>query len=98
MTNYDVFNGDADGICSLQQLRLHSPKESILITGLKREIDLLSQIKADANDDVTVLDISMDKNRDALDTLLEVGASVFYADHHYAGDIPEHDNLSAHRP
>ncbi len=96
MTAYDVFNGDADGICSLQQLRLHSPKESILVTGLKREIDLLSRIKADANDNITVLDISMDKNREALDRVLESGASVFYADHHYSGDIPEHDKLEAH--
>jgi len=96
MTSYDVFNGDADGICSLQQLRLHSPKESILVTGLKRDIDLLSRIEADAGDDITVLDISMDKNREALDRVLEDGASVFYADHHYSGDIPEHDNLDAH--
>ncbi|MFV2033483.1 MAG: DHH family phosphoesterase, partial [Gammaproteobacteria bacterium] len=27
---------------------------------------------------------------------LEAGASVFYADHHFAGDIPQHENLSAH--
>ena len=96
MTAYDVFNGDADGICSLQQLRLHSPKDSILVTGLKREIDLLSRIEVDAGDDITVLDISLDKNREALDMVLEAGASVFYADHHYSGDIPEHDRLDAH--
>ncbi len=96
MTSYDVFNGDADGICSLQQLRLHSPKESVLVTGLKREIDLLSRIEVDAGDDITVLDISMDNNREALDRVLEAGANVFYADHHYSGDIPEHENLSAH--
>ena len=96
MTSYDVFNGDADGICSLQQLRLHSPKESILVTGLKREIDLLSRIEVDAGDDITVLDISMDKNRESLDKVLEAGASVFYADHHYSGDIPEHDSLDVH--
>jgi single-stranded DNA-specific DHH superfamily exonuclease len=77
-------------------LRLHSPKESILVTGLKREIDLLSRIEADAGDDITVLDISMDKNREALNRVLEAGASVFYADHHYSGDIPEHDRLGAH--
>ena len=70
------------------------PKESILVTGLKREIDLLSRIKAKAGDEITVLDISMDKNREALDRVLEAGASVFYADHHYSGDIPEHENLS----
>jgi len=96
MTSYDVFNGDADGICALQQLRLHTPKKSVLVSGLKRDIGLLSRIKADANDDITVLDISMDKNHQALDRVLEAGASVFYADHHYSGRIPEHDNLEAH--
>ena len=96
MTHYDVFNGDADGICALQQLRLHSPKNSELITGLKRDIDLLSRVQAKAGDDITVLDISMEKNKQALDAVLEAGASVFYADHHYSGEIPEHDRLSAH--
>ena len=96
MTHYDVFNGDADGICALQQLRLHSPKKSELITGLKRDIDLLSRVQAKADDDITVLDISMDKNKQALDAVLEAGASVFYADHHYSGDIPENDRLTAH--
>jgi len=96
MTNYDVFNGDADGICALQQIRLHTPKKSVLVSGLKRDIDLLSRIEADAGDDITVLDISMEKNRAALDAALEAGARVFYADHHYAGDIPEHDNLDTH--
>lgn len=96
MTQYDVFNGDADGICALQQLRLHSPKKSKLVTGLKRDIDLLSLVQAEAGDDITVLDISLDKNRQALDRVLEAGASVFYADHHYSGEIPKHDRLNAH--
>ena len=96
MTSYDVFNGDADGICALQQLRLHYPKKSKLITGLKRDIDLLSRVPAKAGDDITVLDISMEKNRKALDTVLNAGATVFYADHHYSGEIPEHDSLDAH--
>ena len=41
MTHFDVFNGDADGICALVQLRLATPIESVLITGAKREIALL---------------------------------------------------------
>ncbi len=96
MTNYDVFNGDADGICALQQLRLHSPRKSVLVSGLKRNIDLLSRVQARPGDNITVLDISMEKNRAALDRVLEAGASVFYADHHYSGDIPDHDHLHAH--
>ena len=95
-SNFDVFNGDADGLCALQQLRLHSPKQSILITGLKRDIDLLSQVNAQTGDEVTVLDISLDKNRQALDRVLASGATVFYADHHFPGDIPRHDRLDVH--
>ena len=32
----DVFNGDADGICALIQLRLVSPMAAHLVTGVKR--------------------------------------------------------------
>lgn len=41
MKIYDVFNGDADGICALVQLRLASPADSVLITGVKRDIELM---------------------------------------------------------
>jgi hypothetical protein len=37
----DVFNGDADGICALVQLRLAQPVQSKLVTGVKRDIQLL---------------------------------------------------------
>ncbi|MEL0067614.1 MAG: DHH family phosphoesterase [Gammaproteobacteria bacterium] len=97
MTHYDVFNGDADGICSLVQLRLSEPvPDAQLITGVKRDIKLLSQIHPTADDKVTTLDISMDKNHDDLVRILATGADVFYADHHFAGEIPEANNLAAH--
>jgi hypothetical protein len=67
-----------------------------LITGLKRDVDLLSRVQPEVGDEITVLDISMEKNKQALEAALEVGASVFYADHHYSGDIPQHAGLSAH--
>ena len=42
MARFDVFNGDADGICSLVQLRRADPApEAVLVTGRKRRIDLL---------------------------------------------------------
>lgn len=93
MTNYDVFNGDADGICALQQLRLANPIDSKLITGVKRDINLLKKISASKDDQVTVLDISLDKNRESLLHVLSAGAKVQYFDHHFAGDIPEDRNL-----
>lgn len=95
MAIIDVFNGDADGICALHQLRLANPVSSTLVTGVKRDIALLKQVNAKAGDEVTVLDVSLDKNRDDLIRVLEAGASVSYFDHHFAGEIPEHSNLDA---
>ena len=93
--HYDIFNGDADGICALHQLRLHTPREAELVTGTKRDIGLLARIQADDNDSLTVLDISLDKNRDSLIRLLEAGASVCYFDHHFPGAIPSSPRLTA---
>lgn len=94
--HYDVFNGDADGIISLLQLRLDKPLDACLITGVKRDIQLLQTIRTHDSDSLTVLDISMQQNHAALIGILESGASVFYADHHQSGDIPSHQNLDAH--
>ncbi|MHA7924120.1 MAG: DHH family phosphoesterase [Marinobacter sp.] len=86
MPTYDVFNGDADGICALIQLRLAEPKESTLITGVKRDIELADRVPVGEPATVTILDISLDKNREAVDALLAAGCSVFYVDHHFPGD------------
>ncbi|CAE6937478.1 acetyltransferase [Paraburkholderia domus] len=94
MKHYDVFNGDADGICALHQLRLAKPLRSLLITGVKRDVALLSRVPVSPGISVTVLDISLDTNRAALLALLEHGAKVEYFDHHFAGVIPEHLDLS----
>ena len=96
MALIDVFNGDADGLCALQQLRLAEPAESTLVTGVKRDIALLGRVDAGEGDRVTVLDVSMDKNREPLMGLLERGASVRYFDHHFPGDIPAHPALDVH--
>jgi hypothetical protein len=90
---YDVFNGDADGICALHQLRLAEPRSSVLVTGAKREIELLARVDAHADDVVTVLDISLARNACALDQVLARGASCRYFDHHSAGKIPQHPRL-----
>jgi hypothetical protein len=95
MTCYDVFNGDADGICALTQLRNAEPRDSVLVTGVKRDINLLKQIEARTGDSITVLDVSLDKNREGLDAALAAGAEVFYCDHHFAGDIPASERLTA---
>ncbi len=97
MASYDVFNGDADGICALHQLRLHDPQpDARLITGVKRDIRLLDKIKHVENSSITVLDISMDSNHGPLCTLLEHGNSILYIDHHFSGDVPKNPALQAH--
>jgi hypothetical protein len=95
MRYYDVFNGDADGVCALHQLRLADPVDSVLVTGLKRDVALLERVPAGDGDVVTVLDVSLESNRDRLMALLQRGAIVRYFDHHYAGSIPLHPGLEA---
>jgi hypothetical protein len=80
----DVFNGDADGICALQQLRLAQPCEARLISGVKRDIRLLDQV-VEPVEVLTVLDVSMSTNRQPLELLLAQGSHVLYADHHDPG-------------
>ncbi|MFT5758498.1 MAG: oligoribonuclease NrnB/cAMP/cGMP phosphodiesterase (DHH superfamily) [Alteromonadaceae bacterium] len=92
--HFDVFNGDADGIIALIQLRLAEPKKSTLITGIKRDISLLKQVDHSVARSVTVLDISLEKNCDALNKLLDNKVKVFYVDHHRSGEIPKSDDLT----
>ena len=93
---YDIFNGDADGLCALHQLRLDEPRASELITGVKRDVRLLERVEAQHGDELTVLDVSMKANAPALARALERGARVRYFDHHASGDIPHHAALDAH--
>ena len=93
---YDIFNGDADGICALHQLRLDEPRDAERVTGVKRDVHLLDRVEAKAGDDITVLDISMKTNASALAILLARGVTCRYFDHHAAGVIPAHPGLNAH--
>ena len=91
---HDVFNGDADGICALHQLRLAEPREARLVTGVKRDVRLLARITGEA-EEITVLDVSLAANRDDLLRLLAT-SRVVYIDHHYPGDIPVSERLVTH--
>ena len=95
MTHYDAFNGDADGICALVQHRLANPANSELITGVKRDITLLKRIQPQKGDHITVLDVAFEKNATEAERILETGATIFYADHHNPGELPEHSGLEA---
>lgn len=93
----DVCNGDADGLCAVVQWRLHQPLAAArLVTGLKREIELLDRVQAAPGDEVLVCDLSMRRNRPALMRLLGSGVRVRYFDHHEADDIPADPLLEAH--
>lgn len=97
MQFFDVFNGDADGICALHQLRLHSPQpDATLVTGVKRDISLLAKIEDVHDSSITVLDVSLDRNRLSLTKLLEHGNDVLYIDHHFSGPIPDSKKIEAH--
>jgi hypothetical protein len=95
MAFFDVFNGDADGICALHQVRLHCPRDAVLVTGVKRAIALLKSVEAHAGDTVTVLDVCADENRDALLSLLDAGVRVDYVDHHASQALLDHPLLHA---
>ncbi|KAF1033442.1 MAG: hypothetical protein GAK33_06328 [Burkholderia lata] len=95
-THFFAYNGDADGLCALQQLRLAEGVHGTLVTGVKRDIKLLERIDVRAGDIVTVLDVSHDQNRDACVRLLRDGATVRYFDHHFAGELPDAPRFDAH--
>ena len=96
MSRYFAFNGDADGLCALQQLRLADPRDGMLVTGVKRDVALLRRVAAGAGDEVTALDISLAQNRADVLRLLDAGASIRYFDHHHAGELPRHPRFEAH--
>lgn len=96
MNQFDVFNGDADGICALHQWRLNHPRKAALVTGVKRDIRLLDRVNAGQGDGIAVFDISLDSNRSDVERLLAAGATLRYFDHHFAGEPITHPGLHAH--
>jgi hypothetical protein len=96
MASYYAFNGDADGLCALHQLRLVEMRPAILVTGVKRDIALLRHILGVDGDAVTVLDVSLQQNREDLLRLLDSGVSVRYFDHHQSGELPGSSLFEGH--
>lgn len=93
---FDVFNGDADGICALHQLRLKDPANSTLITGVKRHTRLLEALNPPPGAQLTVLDVALKENGEDVRRLLQAGCRIRYFDHHFPGEIPKHPNFEAH--
>lgn len=96
MPAYDLFNGDADGLCALHQLRMLEPRDAILVTGTKRDIALFERLPKGVALDVTALDISWDRNAEQALQVLEAGGSVTYFDHHAAQTLVRHPRLHSH--
>ncbi|MGU7775025.1 acetyltransferase [Burkholderia sp. MR1-5-21] len=94
--HFFAFNGDADGLCALQQLRLAEGGRGTLVTGVKRDVRLVARIDARAGDRITVLDVSHDQNREAVARLLNDGVAIRYFDHHFAGNLPDDPRFDAH--
>jgi len=94
MTNYDVFNGDTDGIFAWHQLRLTHPRDAVIVTGVKRDVGLVGKVGANEGDLVTVMDVSYSKNRKDVQRLLDSGAIIEYFDHHNHGELINHPNIT----
>jgi hypothetical protein len=90
---FDVFNGDADGICALHQWRLAHPAASTLVTGVKRDVALLQRVDNAPGAEVTVFDIAIDANAAPLRRILDSGAHVTWFDHHSARQAFPHPRL-----
>lgn len=93
---FDIFNGDADGLCALHQYRLAYPAHSSLIAGTKRDIQLLSKLEASATDQLYVFDISWKENHQRARHLLDQGTQITWFDHHIPGQLPQHPHLASH--
>ncbi len=91
----DVCNGDADGLCAVVQWRQVDPAPAELVTGLKRDIELLRRVRAQAGHAILVCDLSMQRNLPELLRLLDQGATVRYFDHHAVEQVPRHPRLQA---
>jgi DHHA1 domain len=94
--HFDVFNGDADGICALHQWRLAHPADSEKITGVKRDTLLLTRVHPARGDTVTVFDIALRDNVRDAQRILDAGATLTYFDHHEGADLPASPALTLH--
>lgn len=93
----DVFNGDADGILARHQYRLsHPASEATLVSGLKRDVKLISQLVDLARAEVTVFDISLDSNQSDVEALIKGGVHFRWYDHHRRGSLVDGPQLETH--
>jgi len=96
MTTCFLFNGDADGLCAQQQMRLRGGvTPDHLVTGVKRDQALMARLPGDA-ERAHVFDIAVEKNLAALEAALARGVEVSWYDHHRPGPLPAHPSFQGH--
>ena len=94
---FDVFNGDADGVLARHQYRLIFPEKNLhLVSGLKRDIQLLRQVEPVEGLEIKVFDISLESNEPEARALLGRGASMEWFDHHARGHLADGQGLLTH--
>ena len=81
-----AYNGDADGICSMVQWALEHGLDGELVTGVKRDIELLDRVKATKGDELIAMDISLARNHSLAKELIGKGVKITWIDHHLAGE------------
>lgn len=86
MNCYDLFNGDADGLCSLHQYRLKYPTESTIISGVKRDVQLMRHVTQCVDSYITVFDVSHLSNASHVEPVLSNGNRITWFDHHTPGE------------
>lgn len=88
MVHYDIFNGDADGIVSLHQYRMHFPvKKPELVTSMKRDVELLRHMRLVKHSRLTVFDISHKTNEVHVQGILSNNNRIVWFDHHDVGMV-----------
>ena len=92
----DVFNGDADGILALHQFRLANPDNTELITGVKRDVKLIKQLREKSDVQIKVFDISLESNEDQVQHLLNKNCQFLWFDHHRRGSLKDNTQLETH--
>lgn len=84
-----AFNGDADGICSMVQWGLVHGIEGQIVTGVKRDIELLKKVHPNMGDEIIVMDISLARNHVMASKFCAEGYKMTWFDHHLPGDVIE---------